>query len=216
MKYNIFLIRHGQTYYNIMHKMQGWSNSPLTTQGYEDAELVGDKLKNIKFNAAYNSDLSRAVETSEIILHRNVSNSVKRPIILKELRDSFYGSFEGIDINYTWKTVGQKHGYTTFKEIVTNHSIATAKNWLSDSDPLKLAESNQVYWDRLNKGIDKIRDSNLPENSNILWVSHGMTCLSIAEKFGKNLDVTKRPANGSISKLILTDDNLSFEYYDKT
>ena len=27
---NIYLVRHGQTYYNIYNKLQGWSNSPLT------------------------------------------------------------------------------------------------------------------------------------------------------------------------------------------
>ncbi|MFU0771743.1 MAG: hypothetical protein ACFWUH_09555 [Limosilactobacillus fermentum] len=60
-KINIYLVRHGQTYYNIYNKLQGWSNSPLTDQGYQDAEKAGQRLKDVHFDAAFCSDLTRAV-----------------------------------------------------------------------------------------------------------------------------------------------------------
>lgn len=52
-KINIYLVRHGQTYYNIYNKLQGWSNSPLTDQGYQDAEKAGQRLKDVHFDAAF-------------------------------------------------------------------------------------------------------------------------------------------------------------------
>lgn len=41
-KLNIYLVRHGQTFYNRYNKLQGWSNSPLTTTGQEQAVRVGN------------------------------------------------------------------------------------------------------------------------------------------------------------------------------
>lgn len=43
-KLNIYLVRHGQTFFNIYNKLQGWSNSPLTMKGKEDAKVAGEKL----------------------------------------------------------------------------------------------------------------------------------------------------------------------------
>lgn len=33
MAYQIYLVRHGRTWYNEYEKMQGWSDTPLTTDG---------------------------------------------------------------------------------------------------------------------------------------------------------------------------------------
>ncbi|WP_373747636.1 histidine phosphatase family protein, partial [Weissella soli] len=52
---NLYLIRHGQTYYNRYNKLQGWSNAPLTDQGRADAVSVGKRLADIEFKAAYSS-----------------------------------------------------------------------------------------------------------------------------------------------------------------
>ena len=49
-KLNIYLVRHGQTFFNIYNKLQGWSNSPLTMKGKEDAKVAGEKLQNIHFD----------------------------------------------------------------------------------------------------------------------------------------------------------------------
>ena len=37
MKYTVYLLRHGQTFFNRYNKMQGWSDSPLTPEGEEVA-----------------------------------------------------------------------------------------------------------------------------------------------------------------------------------
>ena len=72
------------------------------------------------------------------------------------------------------------------------------------------------YWQRVNQGIDLIRHTDLPDEANVLWVSHGNTVLSLMERFGEGkYDITVRPKNGSLSKLIMTDDDLKVEYYDK-
>ena len=34
-------MRHGQTYFNIWHKIQGWCDSPLTPEGIKQAQNAG-------------------------------------------------------------------------------------------------------------------------------------------------------------------------------
>ena len=67
-KLNLYLVRHGQTYFNIYNKLQGWSNSPLTEKGKENAVAAGKRLQNIHFTAAFCSVTTRAMETIQKIL----------------------------------------------------------------------------------------------------------------------------------------------------
>lgn len=88
----LYLIRHGETYFNKWHKIQGWCDSPLTLQGKEQAQRVGTyfKRKKIKFVAAYCSTAERTSDTLELI--------TKQPYRrLKDLREMSFGEFEGQD-----------------------------------------------------------------------------------------------------------------------
>lgn len=216
MTRNIYLVRHGQTYYNIYNKLQGWSNSPLTEKGKADARQAADRLKNIHFDAAFCSDLPRAMETCQVILDSNVAESVKSPTISPFFREEFYGVYEGTNMDQAWYLAGAPHGLKTFKEIVTKHSIGTAKDWLHDADPFHDAENNEQYWARVDQGIALIRNADLPENANVLWVSHGNTCLSLVERYGEGkYDITERPANGSLSKLVMNGNEIQFAFYNQ-
>lgn len=213
---NIYLVRHGQTYYNIYNKLQGWSNSPLTKQGRTDAKQVALRLKDTHFDAAFCSDLPRAVETCQTILDINEAKSVTAPVTSPFFREEFYGVFEGTNMDQAWYLAGAPHGCKTFKEIVSKYSIGQAKDWLHEADPFHDAENNEQYWQRMDQGIDLIRHADLPDEANILWVSHGNTCLSLVERYGQGkYDITKRPANGSLSKLVMTDQDLKFDFYNK-
>lgn len=213
---NIYLVRHGQTYYNIYNKLQGWSNSPLTKKGKQDAVQVARRLKNTHFDAAFCSDLPRAIETCQTILDGNGANSVKSPTISPFFREEFYGVYEGTNMDQAWYMAGAPHRLKTFKEIVSQHSIGTAKDWLHDADPFHDAENNQQYWHRMDQGIELIKNVQVPDGANILWVSHGNTCLSLVERFGEGkYDITKRPDNGSLSKLVMTENDIKFEFYNR-
>lgn len=213
---NIYLVRHGQTYYNIYNKLQGWSNSPLTAKGKADAKRAAERLKNVHFAAAFCSDLPRAIETCQTILAENEAGSVQEPTISPFFREEFYGVYEGTNMDQAWYLAGAPHGLKSFKEIVTKYSIGTAKDWLHEADPFHDAENNEQYWKRLDQGIALIRDADLPADANVLWVSHGNTCLSLVERYGEGkYDVTQRPANGSLSKLIMDGQKLKFAFYNQ-
>ena len=146
----------------------------------------------------------------------NQADSVKQPITAPFFREEFYGYFEGANMDEAWYLAGAPHGLPTFKAIVEKYSIGQAKDWLKDADPFHHAENNAEYWARVDQGIDLIRHSEVPDDANILWVSHGNTLLSLMERFGQGkYDLTVRPENGSLTKLILTDDDVEVEYYNR-
>ena len=68
---HVHLVRHGQTFFNRYNRLQGWSNSPLTQAGLDDAIHAGNALKDITFAAAYCSDTTRAQVTAQTILDIN-------------------------------------------------------------------------------------------------------------------------------------------------
>ena len=48
----VYLVRHGQTWFNHFNKMQGWSDSPLTENGIQDGTNTGVILRNVAFTHA--------------------------------------------------------------------------------------------------------------------------------------------------------------------
>lgn len=68
MAINVYFVRHGQTYLNLYHRMQGWSDSPLTEKGLADAARAGQALAKVDFDYAFSSDLKRTMETAHELL----------------------------------------------------------------------------------------------------------------------------------------------------
>lgn len=65
MKKRLYLMRHGQTLFNLRNKVQGWCDSPLTELGIEQSKIAGKVLKDIHFDAVYTSTLERTSDTLE-------------------------------------------------------------------------------------------------------------------------------------------------------
>jgi alpha-ribazole phosphatase len=55
----IYLVRHGETEWNVKKITQGQSESYLTEKGVEQAKETAEKLKDVKFDAIFSSDLNR-------------------------------------------------------------------------------------------------------------------------------------------------------------
>ena len=73
----LVLIRHGQSQWNLENRFTGWIDIPLTDKGREEARRGGEKIKGIRFDKAYTSVLSRAIETLTIILKVIVQESIQ-------------------------------------------------------------------------------------------------------------------------------------------
>ena len=90
----IFLIRHGETEWNKLKRLQGNSNVNLSPEGIRQARLLAAHAPISHVDAIYSSDLARAISTAEILsAHFGVS---VRPMI--ELRETNFGDWEGKSI----------------------------------------------------------------------------------------------------------------------
>ncbi len=87
----LYLVRHGETDWNLKGIVQGQSDIPLNKKGEEQARQLAKKLRHLKFAAAFSSDLLRAKRTAEIIALEK-----KLVVITKQvLRERDFGDFEG-------------------------------------------------------------------------------------------------------------------------
>lgn len=89
MKKDLYLMRHGQTLFNVRRKIQGWCDSPLTELGKQQALAAKECLKDVSFDHYYSSTSERCCDTIELIVE---NQSYKR---LKGLKERNFGIFEG-------------------------------------------------------------------------------------------------------------------------
>ena len=89
---NIYIVRHGQTTWNIEKRIQGHANAELTEKGRRQGDLVAERLKDENIDIIYSSDLDRARITAEKI----GKLSGTRVIVDRELRDMSFGIWEGM------------------------------------------------------------------------------------------------------------------------
>ena len=87
---HLYLMRHGQTLFNVYRRIQGWCDSPLTELGIAQAKKAREKLKTIPFDHYYCSTAERACDTLEIVTDYKVP--YKR---VKGLKECYFGVFEG-------------------------------------------------------------------------------------------------------------------------
>lgn len=208
-EFDLYVVRHGQTYYNIYRKMQGWSNTPLTKQGIDDAQKIADKLSGEKFDAIYCSDMERARYTAKTICDNNLYHSNTDTIVdTPLLRGVFYGSFEGSNIDTTNYTLAASNKFDSYSNMVKQLGSDGIKDAFHEMDPFHQAENSKDYWKRWNKGLQEIIDDpNIQNNGKVLLVSHGPAVLSLVDRFANGkFDVSKRPENGSLTKLHFTSD----------
>ena len=74
----IYLVRHGETDWNIKRRTQGVQNIPLTVNGLNQAEDLSKRLKNEPITKIYTSTLKRALNTAMVIGNKRGLNPEKR------------------------------------------------------------------------------------------------------------------------------------------
>lgn len=90
------LLRHGQTEWNILKKVQGSADSPLTAAGKKQTAEWGQTLTRFQFNRILSSDLGRVKETVAI-----VNRTLSLPVTYDQrLREQRWGEWEGLSIPY--------------------------------------------------------------------------------------------------------------------
>ena len=86
-----YLMRHGQTLFNTLNRIQGWCDSPLTEKGRDQARQVRAYFQkhHLNFDQYYCTTTERASDTLELVTGQTAYHRVKG---LKEMN---FGIFEG-------------------------------------------------------------------------------------------------------------------------
>ncbi len=103
----LFLVRHGQSEWNLANRFTGWKDVDLTEKGVEEAEKAGELLKNEKFDEAFTSDLIRAQRTLDIILKETHREDI--PVTKNQaLNERDYGDLTGLNKDDARKEFGEE------------------------------------------------------------------------------------------------------------
>lgn len=97
----LYLIRHGQTAWNIDGKIQGRTDVPLNDTGLYQAGLLAEAMKDRGVSSLFSSPLKRALQTAEA-----VAEALSLPVIpVQELREVDFGLWEGL----TWEQIDRRY-----------------------------------------------------------------------------------------------------------
>ena len=147
----LLLVRHGTTDFNTGRRFMGQSDIELSDEGYRQAEKLRDYLAREKIDAAYSSDLRRALVTAEVICQERGLEIVTCP----ELRECDYGECEGL----------------TFGEIGSSYPEVAARciNFTLDLE-FPGGECYRDFFERTGRFLERL-DSYKPEKT-VLVVAH--------------------------------------------
>jgi 2,3-bisphosphoglycerate-dependent phosphoglycerate mutase len=100
----LVLLRHGQSLWNLENRFTGWVDVPLTDRGRDEARRAAALLRDLRFDVAYTSVLSRAQETLDIVL----AELAQRPPVIRDqaLNERHYGDLQGLDKRDTARRYG--------------------------------------------------------------------------------------------------------------
>ncbi|MFS0784381.1 histidine phosphatase family protein [Bacillus sp. 1P06AnD] len=191
----IYLTRHGQTEWNVLHRMQGWGNGELTEKGISDAKNLAVRLKDTHIDRIYASTSKRAYETAEII-----DNGRGIPITRDDLfREMYFGDWDG----------------ELRDDIIAKYPDDFSCFW--ETPHLFKSINGEEFTDlleRVKKAIDKIIAEN--EEGTVLVVAHSIF-LRMAFAYIKQLpisDIFKQdpPGNTSLTKVQYDGETLHIEY----
>lgn len=202
----IDFVRHGQTLFNLMDKMQGWADAPLTEKGINDLKKTGKYLKNTHFDALYSSDLKRSIDTARIIQEENESSKLDLRIT-KNFREISFGSLEGLNSTNLWKKLAEPYGFDNQLDFAKKYSMKFTRDVMKKADPWGYAENFDDLLARFNKGLEQLKEEN-DIDSRILVVTHGTLIETmILEYSNPKISVEEAfPDNGSITRTYLTKD----------
>ncbi|WP_334352413.1 histidine phosphatase family protein [Companilactobacillus sp. HBUAS56257] len=186
MQKTLYLMRHGQTLFNVLEKIQGWCDSPLTPKGIEQAKRAGEYFKKnqIHFDAAFCSTAERSSDTLELVTDMPYTR-------LKGLREMSFGKFEG------------EHEYL-------NPKITDFNKQYGDFFVQYGGESAQQNKDRVRKTITDIMNQ---DNQTVLIVSHAGSIMNFTGQF-TDIEKIKDSGFGNCSILKFTYDDDQFHFQD--
>jgi probable phosphoglycerate mutase len=184
----LYLVRHGASADAIegedFELVEGQGDPPLSDIGRAQAELVGERLAGLTFDALYVTTLRRTIETAEPLIRRTGLH----PVVEPDLREVFLGEWEG----------------GLFRQKVADSDpvavqMLTEERW----DVVAGAESNATFGDRIRRAIGRIAAAH--PDARVVAFSHGAAIgEALAQATGSRPFAFLMSDNTAIARLVLT------------
>ena len=150
----IYVIRHGQTDWNVEHKLLSHTDIPLNDVGINQCKEAEKVVKNLDYNLVISSPKLRTRQTLEIVNTKNIETIFDDRLVERDAR-----SIEGIDVStfdyQAWWTLGK--------------------------DEYKDSETIEECKTRVYELLDEIKEKY--KDKNILIVTHNGICRMIHSYF---------------------------------
>jgi|TARA_Y100000992_G_scaffold302551_2_gene277246 2,3-bisphosphoglycerate-dependent phosphoglycerate mutase len=222
--YHIYVVRHGESIWNLDSKFTGWTDIPLTKNGEKEAKKIGETLRknNINPTIIFSSSLKRSIDTANII--KDGFRKLTGPYTSWRLNERHYGTLEGIPR----QTIRDEYGDKFTKMIRCSYYMTPPIIDLSQSEidkypifkncyynSIRLGESKEHVLKRLlpyfeNDIMYKLTEKHVP-----LIVTH-KHCIRVLIKYLTKMNEISfekyELPNNSIIKLTF-DDNMIFQDY---
>lgn len=152
MTTRFIVVRHGETRWNVEHRIQGNGDSPLTARGLAQADAIAARLASEPFDALVASDLGRAMQTARRIAAR----TGHRVVPDARLRERHFGQGEGL----------------TYDEIDRLHPGAFSRTREMDPDyRVPGGETRREFHERIMRAFEALADEH--DGRRITVVAHG-------------------------------------------
>ena len=149
-----FLVRHGETDWNVEGRAQGQMHVPLNDKGLAQAEAIAARLQPMRFTAVYASDLRRVTQTAEAIMRGRDLPLVTLPA----LRERGFGEWESL----------------TFAEMEARYPEQYATMFSGDDTTAPPGgESERDVYERVAAGVDRLRERHAGDDGDLLLIAHG-------------------------------------------
>ena len=151
----LWLMRHGQTDWNVESRFQGLTDRPLNDTGRGQAQAIRPLLHDVTFDAVYSSELHRAYETACIAT--DVADGSDRVVQDARLNEIGFGRFEG-------------HTFEQLRDVFPDDFAV----WQADrTSNIHGGDRIQDVYDRMAAFLDDMRQRH--DGQRVLVVSHGGT-----------------------------------------
>lgn len=179
----ILLIRHGESEWNREGIIQGFKDCDLSNLGREQAGKLRERLDMEKFDHAYSSSATRALQTADIAVgHRLTVTAVP------DLREINLGEWEG-------------QNATDLKRRLPRETDI----WFREPSKVRIpgAETLRFFRRRVTRAAEGIRSQH-PDGGVLIFAHGGVICTYLTSLLGLKLDDLWRfkIRNASITKVI--------------
>lgn len=152
----LIVLRHGESVWNKLNKFTGLTDIELSDDGKKEAILAAEILNGCKFDHIFSSNLTRTIQTAEIIA--NIHGYTNQIISINDFRERDYGDLTGKN-----KT-----------ELIQHYGAGQINSWRrSYLDAPPNGENLKQVQNRVGNAFDEFIKPLIQYGQNILIVAHG-------------------------------------------